>query len=209
MGKGELNKRIDGLRASYPDKFASEDRVFSHIHPGDRIFIGTGCGEPQCLVRALLKYVQSHPKAFVDTEVLQVWNLGVTPYSDEKFRENFRYNSFFIGKNTRDAVNRGLADYTPIFLSAVPDLFMKKRVPIDVALIQTSMPDAHGYMSLGISVDIVKAAVESASLVIAQVNSSMPRVQGDSFIHIEDVDFVVLHEEPLLEFEAIVPDEIA
>jgi len=78
-----------------------------------------------------------------------------------------------------------------------------------VALVQTSLPDAHGYMSLGISVDIVKAAVESASLVIAQVNSSMPRVQGDSFLHIDDVDFVVLHDEPLLEFEAIVPDEIA
>jgi len=209
MGKGELNKRIDGLRASYPDKFASEDRVFSHIHPGDRIFIGTGCGEPQCLVRALLKYVQSHPKAFVDTEVLQVWNLGVTPYSDEKFRENFRYNSFFIGKNTRDAVNRGLADYTPIFLSAVPDLFMKKRVPIDVALIQTSMPDAHGYMSLGISVDIVKAATENASLVMAQVNSFMPRVHGDTFIHVRDTDFIIPCDEPLLEFEATVPDEIA
>ena len=109
----------------------------------------------------------------------------------------------------RDAVNSGIADYTPIFLSSVPDLFLKKRIPIDVALIQTSLPDAHGYMSLGISVDIVKAAAENASLVIAQVNSHMPRVHGDSFIHIDDVDFVVPYDEPLLEFEAVVPDEIA
>jgi len=109
----------------------------------------------------------------------------------------------------RDAVNSGIADYTPIFLSSVPELFLKKRILVDVALVQTSLPDAHGYMSLGISVDIVKAAAENASLVIAQINSSMPRVQGDSFIHIDDVDFVVPYEEPLLEFETVVPDEIA
>ncbi len=109
----------------------------------------------------------------------------------------------------RDAVNSGIADYTPIFLSSVPDLFLKKRIPIDVALIQTSLPDAHGYMSLGVSVDIVKAAAENASLVIAQVNSHMPRVHGDSFINIDDIAFVLPYDEPLLEFEAVVPDEIA
>jgi acyl-CoA hydrolase/RimJ/RimL family protein N-acetyltransferase len=193
----------------YPDKFMTEDVIFSHIHPGDRIFIGTGCGEPQHLVRGLIDYVRSHPKAFFDAEVLQVWNLGVTPYTNEKFRDNFRYNSFFIGKNSREDVNKGLADYTPIFLSAVPDLFYNKRVPIDVALIQTSPPDPHGYMSLGISVDIVKAAVETAGLVIAQVNPNMPRVHGDSFISITDVDFIVPFEEPLLEFETNVSDEIS
>lgn len=200
---------IDKAKKLYPEKFASEDQIFSNIHAGDRIFIGTGCGEPQYLVRALINYVQSHPKAFFDAEVLQVWNLGVSPYADEKFKDNFRYNSFFIGENTRDAVNKGIADYTPIFLSAVPDLFRRKHIPVDVALIQTSLPDGHGYISLGISVDIVKAAVENASLVIAQSNSNMPRVHGDTFIHIKDVDFIVPCDEPLLEFEASVPDEIA
>ena len=209
MTEGHDSRNLEALESRYPEKFGKEANIFSRIHPGDRIFIGTGCGEPQHLVRALIQYVRSHPKAFIDTELLQVWNLGVSPYTDEKFSGTFRWNSFFIGKNMRDAVNTGLADYTPIFLSSVPELFLKKRIPIDVALVQTSLPDAHGYMSLGISVDIVKAAVESASLVIAQVNSSMPRVQGDSFLHIDDVDFVVLHDEPLLEFEAIVPDEIA
>ncbi len=102
-----------------------------------------------------------------------------------------------------------MADYTPIFLSRVPDLFYRGMVPINVALIQTSSPDIHGYMSLGISVDISKAAVEKASLVIAQVNQHMPRAHGDGFIHIEDIDFIICRDEPLLEYEAIAPDETA
>src|SRR5512135_966791 len=201
--------KIAGIKAIYPEKFPTEERIFGTIHPGNRIFIGTGCGEPQCLVRALIKYVQSHPKAFFDAELLQVWTLGVAPYADEKFKENFRQNSFFIGNNTRDAVNTGLADYTPVFLSAVPDLFNKRRAPIDVALIQTSLPDEHGYVSLGISVDIVKAAAENSSLVVAQINAHMPRVHGDSFIHLRDIGYVVPFDEPLLEFVANVPDEIS
>ena len=131
------------------------------------------------------------------------------PYTGEKLRHNFRHNSFFIGKNTRDAINQGLAEYTSIFLSQVPELFYRKLVPIDVALIQTTPPDHHGYMSLGISVDITKAAVENASMVITQVNSHMPRVHGDTFIHINDVDFIISKDEPLLEYETKVPDEVA
>jgi acyl-CoA hydrolase/GNAT superfamily N-acetyltransferase len=205
----EPNTKIEGIKAIYPEKFPAEDRIFSAIHPGNRIFIGTGCGEPQCLVQALINYVRSHPKAFFDAELLQVWTLGVAPYADEKFKDNFRHNSFFIGNNTRDAVNRGLADYTPVFLSQVPGLFQKKLVPVDVALIQTSLPDEHGFMSLGISVDIVKAAAENASLVIAQINPRMPRVLGDTFINIKDVDFIIPCEEPLLEYEDTVADDIS
>ncbi|OQY15871.1 MAG: acetyl-CoA hydrolase [Desulfobacterium sp. 4572_20] len=194
---------------TYPDKFVSEDKVFSNIHRGERIFIGTACGEPQYLVQALIKYVESHPKDFFDTEVFHVWTFGVAPYTDEKFKSNFRHNSFFIGNNTRDAINKGDADYTPIFLSQVPELFYRKLVPVDVAMIQTSPPDNHGYMSLGVSVDITKAAVENASTVITQVNSHMPRVHGDTFMHLDDVDFIVPYDEPLLEYETEVPGEIA
>lgn len=207
--QGAQERILAELRSLYPEKFQPEDRVFSHIHAGNRIFIGTGCGEPQHLVRALIDYVQSHPKAFFDTELLQVWTLGLAPYADEKFKDNFRRNSFFIGNNARQAVNAGIADYTPVFLSQVPALFQKRRVPVDVALIQTSLPDEHGYMSLGISVDIVKAAVENAPLVIAQVNANMPRVHGDTFLSLKDVQFIVPHDEPLLEFQAVVSDEIA
>ena len=193
----------------YPEKVAPEAEIFSTIHRGDHIFIGTGCGEPQYLVKALVNYVESHPKAFFDAEVFHVWTLGVAPYTDEKFKYNFRHDSFFVGNNTRGAVNEGAADYTPIFLSQVPGLFGKGEVPVDVALIQTSPPDNHGYMSLGVSVDIVKAAVEYASLVICQVNTYMPRVHGDGFIHVDDVDYLILHDEPILEYGGGADTEIA
>jgi acyl-CoA hydrolase/GNAT superfamily N-acetyltransferase len=192
--------QLNNARNQFPEKFVSENEIFSHIHRGDRIFIASACGEPQYLVSALIKYVESYPKAFFDAEIIHVWTLGLAPYTEERFKSNFRHNSFFIGNSTRDAVNKGLADYTPIFLSEVPGLFTRKIVPIDVALIQTSAPDDHGYLSLGVSVDIVKAAVEQASVVVAQVNSCMPRTHGDGYIHISNVDFIVPHDEPIMEY---------
>lgn len=200
---------LEALKQKYPGKFAPEETVFGNIRPGNRIFISTACGEPQYLVRALINYVSSNPKSLLDAEVFHVWTLGVAPYADEKFKLNFRHNSFFIGNNTRSAVNQGLADYSPVFLSQIPELFSRGFVPIDTALIQTSMPDSHGFLSLGISVDITKSAVENAPLVIAQANLNMPRVHGDAFIHIDDVDFIVPCDEPLLTFNAQVSDEIA
>ncbi len=203
------NREMELMRVKYPEKFVSEQEIFSSIHGGDRIFIGTGCGEPQHLVKALIDYVASNPKALLDTEVLHVWTLGLAPYTAKKFRSNFRHNSFFVGSNTREAINRGMADYSPVFLSQVPGLFRSRAIRIDVALVQTSPPDTHCNMSLGVSVDIVKAAIEAASVVIAQINPQMPRVHGDGFIHISDVDFVIPFDEPLLEYENAVPDEIA
>lgn len=200
---------LDKIKALFPRKFVPEEEVFSHIHRGDRIFIGTGCGEPQYLVQALANYVRGRPRAVFDAEIFDIWSLGVVPYTDQKLKRHFRHDSFFIGENTRDAVNRGDADYTPVFLSQVPDLFRRKLLPVDVALIQTSAPDAYGYMSLGISVDITKAAVQAASLVIAQVNANMPRVHGDTFIHVEGVDFIIPHDEALLENKQTVSDDIA
>src|SRR4030043_685680 len=183
MESEEKHKILEALKEKYPEKFASEEKVFSRINRGDRIFIGTGCGEPQYLVHALVNYVEKHPKAFFDAEVLHVWTMGIAPYANETFKSNFRQNSFFIGNDTvREAINKGIADYTPIFLSQVPGLFHRKLVPIDVALVQTSPPDPHGYMSLGVSVDITKAAAENAALVIAQISARMPRVHGDTFI---------------------------
>jgi len=206
---GDSTKICEDMKKIYPQKFVSEEELFSHIHRGDRIFIHTACGEPQYLVQALIRFVESNPKAFFDAEVLHVWTLGVAPYTDAKFKYNFRLNSFFVGNNSREAVNRGMADYTPIFLSQVPQLLYRGLVHINVALIQTSPPDDHGFMSLGVSVDIVKAAVENASLIIAQINQFMPRVHGDGFIHVDDVDFIVCHDEPLLEYEAMAPNEVA
>ena len=205
----QQSSKLDELKEIYPEKFVPERQIFKHIRRGATIFVSTGCGEPQYLVQALVNYVESNPAAgLFDAEILQVWSLGLAPYADEKFKHNFRHNSFFISTSTREAVNEGLADYTPIFLSQIPNLFYREMVPIDVALIQTSLPDAHGYLSLGISVDITKAATDKADLIIAQVNANMPRVHGDGFIHIEDVDFVVLYDEPILEFKNTADTEI-
>lgn len=206
---GSRRENLEEIKQKWSEKFWPENAIFEQIHPGDKIFVGTGCGEPQYLVNALKSYVESRPKALLDTEMIHVWTLGVAPCAEEKFKQNFRLNTFFIGNSTRSAVNKGAADYTPIFLSEVPDLFRRKVIPIDVALIQTSLPDKHGYMSLGISVDIVKVASEMATLVIAQVNSHMPRIHGDSFINIEDVSFVVPHDEPLLEYQPEMSSDIA
>ncbi len=200
---------IEKLKKTYPEKFASNEVIFSHIHAGSRIFIGTACGEPQYLIQGLIGYVEANPKSFIDAEVLHIWTLGVAPYANEKFRRNFRTNSFFIGENTRDPVNKGIADYSPVFLSQVPGLLKRRIIPIDIALIQTSPPDDHGYVSLGVSVDIVKTAVEQARLVVAQINAYMPRVHGDTFIHVKDIDYIVPYSEPLLEYEDSVPTEIA
>ena len=194
-------------KQQYPNKLAPLEDIFCKIRAGDRIFISTGCGEPQYLVQKMAEYVESNPKAFFDAEILQVWTLGLAPYSDEKLKENFRQNSFFVSRHTRDAVNRGMADYTPIFLSEVPALFRRRQVPVDVALVQVSPPDEHGYCSLGISVDITLAAVKNADLVIAQINPAMPRVHGDTFIHLSSIDHLVIYEEPLLEFKTQAADK--
>jgi acyl-CoA hydrolase/RimJ/RimL family protein N-acetyltransferase len=202
-------ENIEFLKEKYPEKFVPEKIVFKKINRGNRIFIGTGCGEPQYLVNALADYVDKNPKAFFDTEIYHVWTLGVVPYTNKKFKNNFRLNSFFVGDNTRDDINKGLADYTPLFLSQVPSLFYRGIEQMDVALIQTSLPDEHGYVSLGVSVDIVKAAAETATLTIAQVNPCMPRVHGDTFIHLSEIDNIIVHDEPLLESTTNVPDKIA
>lgn len=203
------NHALERLIERHPEKFPSEEKIFSNLRPGDRIFLSTACAEPQHLVQMLTEYVRSNPKRIFDTEILQVWTLGVAPYADSHLRPNLRHNSFFVGANTRDAVNSGQADYTPIFLSQVPGLFRRGLVPVDVALIQVSLPDQHGFFSLGVSVDIVKSAVENAAMIIAQINPRMPRTYGDGFVSIDQIDFAVVHEEPILEFENTVPGEIA
>ncbi|MFA5179985.1 MAG: GNAT family N-acetyltransferase [Syntrophales bacterium] len=191
---------LEYWKGRYPEKFASEEVIFSHIHRGNTIFIGSACAEPQYLVQGLIRYVESKPHAFFDAEIIHVRTLGVAPYTEKKFKQNFRHNSFFIGDTTRDAINTGQADYTPVHLSQLPSLFHRGLVQVDVALIQTSLPDSHGHLSLGVSLDIVKAAVQNASYVVAQMNNQMPRVHGDSFISMDDIDFILPYDEPLLEY---------
>ncbi|MCP5420272.1 MAG: GNAT family N-acetyltransferase [Gammaproteobacteria bacterium] len=190
-------------------QWAPANTAFARIRRGDRIFIGTACGEPHYLVNALVDYVTANPDAFYDTEIFHAWTLTPPRYIEPRYHGNFRANALFIGNNDRAAVNRGFADYTPVLLSQVPELFQRRLLPLDVALIQVSPPDPHGFLSLGVSVDITRQAVASARLVIAQVNARMPRVHGDSFVHLEDVDYLVGHDEPILEYAPQAPDAIA
>jgi acyl-CoA hydrolase/GNAT superfamily N-acetyltransferase len=192
-------------REVYADKIVPAAEAVRTIRAGDRVFIGSACGEPQELVRAMAEYGDH----LADTEVVHVLTLGVAPYAQPRYAQNFRPNAFFIGSSVREAVNQARADYTPVFLSQVPALFRSRRPGIDVALVCVSPPDSHGNCSLGVSVDITKAAVESAKLVIAQVNRHMPRALGDCFVNVRQIHFLVEHDEPLLEWPAGgEPDEV-
>jgi acyl-CoA hydrolase/GNAT superfamily N-acetyltransferase len=144
-----------------------------------------------------------------DLEVLHLLSLGRTSYTDETFQDKVRLKSLFVASGSRQAIAEGRADYTPIYLFDVPELFHSGHTPIDVALIQVSPPGEHGFCSLGIAVDIVKAAAANANVVIAQVNPRMPRVLGDSYVHVRDIDVIVEHEEELLEMPPPLMNETA
>ena len=201
----QSNSVMSDWQNQYRDKVVTASTAVADIRRGMRLFIGSGAAEPQELVRAL----SNRGTDLADNEIVHLMTLGVAPYVDPKLERGFRHNAFFIGANTREAISDCRADYTPIFLSDIPRLLRSGRMPIDAALVQASPPDRHGYMSLGVSVDICKAAVESAELVIAQVNSKMPRVHGDAFLHVSTADFLVDHQEPLLEAKHGNPDEVA
>lgn len=198
---------LEKFKKRYPEKFIPEKNLFGYIHRGNSIFVGTACGEPQHLLGSLIHYVENASHTIYGTQIIHVWTLGVAPYAKKKFKINFRHNSFFISDSSRQSVNEGLADYTPTFLSEIPSLFRRGIITIDVALVQVSLPDEDGFMSLGVSVDIVKSAVEQARLVIAQVNSHMPRVRGDALVNIRDIDFIVPFDEPILEYNPDPPGE--
>lgn len=179
----------------HADRIGNAPAAMKLIKPGDHIFIGTGCAQPQHLVDALVKYTDH----VHDAHVIHMLTMGAAPYADPKLRDKFKMNTFFIAENVREAVAHGFGDYTPIFLSEIPAEFEDGRIPIDVALITVSPPDARGLCSLGVSVDIVKAAAASAKFVVAQVNSKMPRTSGDSYIHVHQIDMLVPHDEPIIE----------
>ncbi len=182
----------------YKTKVVNASQAIKKIKRGARIFLGTGCGVPYHLVQELAK----HAGQMADNEIVHLLTLGDTPSAESKFQNQFRHNTFFVSSNIREAVSEGRADYTPMMLSEIPDLFRQKRMPLDVAMIQISPPDRNGYGSLGISVDITKSATESADIVIAQVNERMPITHGDSFVDVREIDYLVPYNEPLREFQA-------
>ena len=153
-------------QSTHSAKLATAAEAMSLVRPGRRILIGSGAAEPLGLVDALAH----HADHLFDNEIVHLLTLGPAPYVKPELANRFRHTAFFIGPNVREAVQEGRADFIPVFLSEIPELIRSRRVRIDVALIQTSPPDAHGYVSLGVSVDVVRAAVDAADLVLAEVN---------------------------------------
>ena len=200
-----MSKAKPSYDPAWQEKFASQimtaAAAVKRIRPGQRVFVGTGCGEPLELVRALAQRARELP----DTEIVHLLTFGEAPYAHKELTQYFRVNSFFIAENVRGIIQEGLGDYTPIFLSDIPRLFNSGRLPLDVALIQVTPPDENGLCSLGVSVDIVKSAADNASLVIAQVNPNMPRTLGDSQIDVLEIDVLVPSNEPILE---VPPSEV-
>jgi acyl-CoA hydrolase/GNAT superfamily N-acetyltransferase len=181
----------------YISKSCSAQVAIQHIRPGQRVFIGSSCGEPQHLVRVL----SEESPNFTDLEIVRLLSLESAPLTliaNKTKGKSLNIRSFYLGSAKSKALARNARFITPMNLSAVPRLFKTRRLPIHVALIQVSPPDDFGWMSLGVSVDVTLAAALSADWVIAQVNPRMPRVLGRSFIHVNDVDCFVEYEEPLL-----------
>lgn len=183
------------LKDYCPDKLVSAEEAVSQIKQGSRVFIGTGAGEPSHLIKAMI-----NNQNLYDIMIYQMLSWTLADYVDDvDFLSRFSLKLFFISSNMRDAAFQGKIDYIPAYISKIPTLFSTRQIGLDVALIQVSPPDEFGYCSLGISVDITRAGMENARLVIAQVNPKMPRTFGATYVHVDEVDYLVWHEEQLVE----------
>ena len=177
----------------YKLKLKTPDEALRCVQSGMRVYIQPGCAEPETLVEALMRR-----GPFVDeVEIVHMMTMGVAPYVAPEMAGHFRHNAMFIGPNVREAINEGRADYTPIYLSEIEGLFESGAMPIDVALLELSPPDSHGYCSFGVGVDTSLTAAKCARYVVAQINDQMPRTYGDSFIHVTDLDAIVDSSRPL------------
>ncbi len=175
------------FREQYRAKLRTPAAAIGMIQRGRRVLVGSGAGEPSTLVQALV----DHGDHLADNEIVHLLTLGPAPYVAPGLERRFRHVAFFIGANVRKAVQEGRADFMSVFLSEIPELIRSRRVRIDGVLIQVSPPDAHGYVSLGVAVDIVRAAVDTADWIIAEINPNMPRTLGDSFLHMSRIDAIV------------------
>ncbi len=175
---------------------SAEDAV-KIIQSGNRVFIHGSAATPIYIIKAL----QKRHAELKNVELVSITTLGDINFNDPLYRDSFFINSLFVSENSRAIVNSDHGDYVPIFLSQIPQLFKENILPLDVAIVQVSPPDAHGYCSLGTSVDIARAAVDMAPHVIAQVNSKMPRTHGQGFIHINKINSLVWHDAELPEVD--------
>jgi 4-hydroxybutyrate CoA-transferase len=184
-------------KTEYSRKVVSATKAIETVRSRDRVVFAHACGEPLDLVKALVDRAGD----LRDVEIIHMVAMGNGDYCKPEYAHSFFHNSLFTGPSTRDAVKEGRGDYTPVFFHEIPDLFSKGYLPIDVALVHLSPPDKHGFCSFGVSVDYTKPAASNAKTVIAQVNPNMPRTQGDSFIHVSDIDIIVESDHPIIELQ--------
>ncbi|KIX15842.1 GNAT family N-acetyltransferase [Dethiosulfatarculus sandiegensis] len=180
----------------YEQRVMPLKRALKRVKRGQRVFVGTACAEPLALVKGLMNRADE----LHDVELLHFVTLGRADFTESRFDRRFRHNALFIGPNTREAVTQARADYTPLFMHEVEELFALGYMHLDVALIQVSPPDKHGWVSLGIGVDVARSAAINADYVIAQVNRYMPRTMGNTYLPVSKIDAFVEHDEPLLEY---------
>lgn len=181
----------------YKEKIVTAKEAADKILSGDRVVIGHAVGEPKLVIDAMVENKENYG----DVEIVHMVGMGKGGYAKEEMTHHFRHNSFFAGASTREAINSGRGDFTPCFFSEIPRLFKEEYLKVDVAIIQVSEPDEHGYCSYGVSNDYTKVAAECADRIIAEVNKNMPRVLGDNFIHIRDIDYVVEADYPVMELK--------
>ena len=178
-----------------PSKIIAAEDVVKKIKNGSRVFIGTGCGEPQKLIKLMVEN-----EAIQDIILYQMFSSTLANYiNDKSFLSRFSIKLFFISLHIRQAAYEGKIDYLPIYLSQIPEIFANKEIGLDVALVQVSPPDKFGFCSLGISVDITLSGLKNATIVIAQVNQQMPKTLGDGIVHTDEIDYFLFHDEPLVE----------
>ncbi|GAA5521746.1 4-hydroxybutyrate CoA-transferase [Aliifodinibius salicampi] len=189
---------------SYQSKYTTAEEAVKLINSGDRVFVHSVAAAPQPLINAMT----DRAPELEDIEVIHLHTEGDAPYVKPEYSDTFSTNALFVGSNVRKAVNEGSADYLPIFLSEVPGLFRKDILPIDMALVQVSPPDKHGYCSLGVSVDASRAALQSAKKAIALVNPNMPRTHGDGIFHASRFNALVKADEPLHELTIPNPTDV-
>ncbi|HRE50227.1 MAG TPA: acetyl-CoA hydrolase/transferase C-terminal domain-containing protein [Flavitalea sp.] len=174
-------------------EYISAAQAAQVVKSNDRVFIHGSAATPAHLVKAL----QDRHNELEGVELVSITNMGDIDFNKPEYKKSFFFNSLFVSANTRAVANSEAGDYVPIFLSEIPLLFRRNILPIDVALVQVSPPDAHGYCSLGTSVDIARAAVDTARTVIALINPKMPRTHGEGFLHVKQIQYMVWHESEL------------
>ncbi|WP_324720105.1 acetyl-CoA hydrolase/transferase family protein [Salinimicrobium sp. HB62] len=185
-------------------KFVSKEEAVSHVKSGDRVFLHGAAMTPNVLIDALTERYRE----IRDVELIHIHTEGPAPYTDPPYNESFKTNSCFVAGNVRKAVNSSIGAYIPIFLSEIHLLFRRNILPLDVAFIQVSPPDEHGYCSLGVSVDITLPAVQTAKKVVAQINPRVPRTHGDGIIHVSQITAAIEVDCPIHSPRANAPSEL-